>query len=93
MKRLMTAVSMLGVSACVTPARMYTTDELIAVGRRCGLALGELVQEQEEPRLLFMIAPNPPLAQTACVNRWARRRSLHPVVLEGVERVPDAQAN
>ncbi|HEY0326314.1 MAG TPA: hypothetical protein VGC46_10130 [Allosphingosinicella sp.] len=67
---------------------MYSTDELSEVARRCGLALGELVQEAEEPRLLFFITPNPPRAQQVCVQRWARRRSLHLVLIEGVERVP-----
>ena len=78
----------LAATACVTPARMYSTDELSEVARRCGLALGELVQEAEEPRLLFFITPNPPRAQQVCVQRWARRRSLHLVLIEGVERVP-----
>jgi len=80
-------------SACATPARMYTTAELTRVGQSCGLALGELAQEEEEPRLLFMIVPNPALSQQQCVSRWARRRSLHLVTLEGVERVSDAPSN
>ena len=78
----------LAATACVTPTRMYSTDELAAAGRACGLELGELAQEEEEPRLLFFITPNPPQAQRACVQRWARRRSLHLVLIEGVERVP-----
>jgi hypothetical protein len=76
------------VTACMTPTRMYSADELTAAGRACGLALGELAQEEEEPRLLFFITPNPPQAQRACVQRWAHRRSLHLVLIEGVERVP-----
>ena len=75
-------------TACVTPTRMYSDDELAAAGRACHLAPGELVQEGEEPRLLFFITPNPPRAQQVCVQRWARRRSLHLVLIEGVERVP-----
>ncbi len=75
-------------TACVTPTRMYSTDELAAAGRACGLELGELAQEPEEPRLLFFVTPNPPQAQRTCVQRWARRRSLHLVLIEGVERVP-----
>ena len=76
------------VTACVTAARMYSTDELAEVGRRCGLALGELAQEAEEPRLLFFVSPNPPVAQRVCVYQWARRRGLRLVTIEGVERVP-----
>ena len=85
--------ALLGLAACATPARMYSTAELTRVGQSCGLALGELAQEEEEPRLLFMIVPNPAIAQQQCVSRWARRRSLHLVTLEGVERIPDAPSN
>ena len=88
MNRLLLLLLPLLAAGCVTPTRMYSTDELSAAGRRCGLALGELAQELEEPRLLFMITPNPPEAQSRCVQRWARRRSLHLVILEGAERVP-----
>ena len=93
MKRLAVIVLTLGLAACATPARMYTTAELTRVGQSCGLALGELAQEEEEPRLLFLIVPNPALSQQQCVARWARRRSLHLVTLEGVERVSDAPSN
>ena len=93
MKRLAVIVLTVGLAACATPARMYTTAELTRVGQSCGLALGELAQEEEEPRLLFMIVPNPALSQQQCVSRWARRRSLHLVTLEGVERVSDAPSN
>ena len=79
---------LLGVTACVTRARMYSTDELAEVVRRCGLAAGELAQEPEEPRLLFFITPNPPVAQRVCVYQWARRRGLRLVTIEGVERIP-----
>lgn len=87
---LLQALVILGLTGCMTPARMYSVDQLNFVGQSCGLALGELAQEEEEPRLLFMIVPNPALAQERCVSRWARRRSLHLVTLEGVERVADA---
>ncbi len=83
----------LTLAGCMTPARMYTNDELTRVGQSCGLALGELAQEEEEPRLLFMIVPNPVATQQVCVRRWARRRSLTLVVLEGLERIPDAPSN
>jgi hypothetical protein len=81
---------LLAVGACATPVRMYTSAELGRAGATCGLALGELAQEEEEPRLLFMIVPNPAAAQQECVRRWSRRRSLNLVILEGLERIPDA---
>jgi hypothetical protein len=68
---------------------MYSADELGRAGRDCGLALGELAQEEEEPRLLFMIVPQAGPVKERCVGRWARRRSLHLVLFEGVVRVAD----
>ena len=78
--------------ACATtvPLRMYSASELGRAGQACGLALGELAQEEEEPRLLFMIVPQAGRAKERCVRGWARRRSLHLVLFEGLQRVPDA---
>ncbi len=42
-------------SACVTPARMHTQDELNAVTRQCGLALGELIQDEIEKKVLIAL--------------------------------------
>jgi hypothetical protein len=88
--RSLAVLTALGLSACATPTRMYSAAELGRAGTACGLALGELAQEEEEPRLLFMIVPTPARAQSSCVRRWARRRSLHVVTIEGLERVADA---
>ena len=88
MRAVVALALVLAVAGCVTPARMYSTDELAEVGRRCGLALGELAQEAEEPRLLFFVTPNPSVAQRVCVYQWARRRGLRLVTIEGVERIP-----
>jgi hypothetical protein len=73
-------------SACATtrPVRMYTPVELGAVAQRCGRALGEVVQEQEEPRLLFLFAANASEGDVRCVRRWSHRRSLHFVHIEAV---------
>lgn len=90
MRRICVLALLLAVSACATPARMYSPAELTRAGQNCGLALGELVQEAEEPRLLFMIIPEPAVSQQRCVRSWARRRSLTIVVLEGLERIADA---
>jgi len=73
-------------SACATtqPVRMYTAQELGAVAQRCGLALGEVVQEEEEPRLLFLFAAAAPERDVRCVRRWSHRRSLHFVHIEAI---------
>jgi hypothetical protein len=65
----------LALSACVT-ARMHTETELNGVTRQCGLALGELFQDESEKRLLFMIRDRATADERACVLRWARERHL-----------------
>ncbi len=78
----------LALSACAT-ARLHSEDELNAVGRTCGLALGELFQDEEEKRLVFLfrIAPTP--AERSCVVKWAKKKRLRPVIVEAVLE-PDA---
>ena len=66
-------------SACVTPARMHTADELNAVTRQCGLALGELIQDEIEKKVLIAMRSNATAEQQVCVARWARRNGLKPV--------------
>ena len=69
----------LALSACVTTKpQLYTQQELGRVAQSCGYALGELVQEHDEPRILFVFslaAENK--TDQACVYRWARPRKLH----------------
>lgn len=71
--------AMLGLSACVTPARMHTQDELNAVTRECGLALGELIQDEIEKKVLIALRNDPTAQQRVCVTRWARKNGLKPV--------------
>ena len=71
-------------SACAT-ARMHTESELNSIATGCGLALGQVAQDEEEKRLLFVMENAPSAPQRACVKRWARRNGLKPVFIEGVE--------
>ena len=73
-------------SACAAtqPVRMYSAQELGVVAQRCGLALGEVIQEEEEPRILFLFAAGAPAGEVRCVRRWSHRRSLHFVHIEAV---------
>ena len=71
----MPIVATLALSGCVTP-RIHSQDELNAVTRQCGLALGELFQDESEKRLLFAVRYEPTVQQRACVARWARRKGL-----------------
>jgi hypothetical protein len=69
----------LSLSACATPARMHTDEQLNAVATGCGLALGELMQDESAKKLLLTIHQDPTPAQRACVARWARRNGLKTV--------------
>ena len=68
-------LSLLLLSGCVT-ARMHTEAELNGVTRQCGLALGELFQDESEKRLLFMMRDGATAQERACVLKWARERHL-----------------
>jgi len=72
-------IATLALSACVTPARMHTQDELNAVTRQCGLALGELIQDELEKKVLIAMRSNATAQQRVCVARWARKNGLKPV--------------
>ena len=69
-------------SACVTPARMHTQDELNVVTRQCGLALGELIQDEIEKKVLIALRNAATAQQRVCVARWARRHGLKPVFVD-----------
>lgn len=71
--------STLALSACATPAQMHTDAQLNQVATGCGLALGELIQDQEQKKLLLMIHQNPSPEQRVCVAKWARRNGLKAV--------------
>jgi hypothetical protein len=71
-------ITALGVSACVTP-QMHSEAQLNTVATGCGLALGELIQDEEQKKLLLAIRQGPTPEQRACVAKWARRNGLKPV--------------
>ena len=79
MRALIAATTMLVLSACATPARMHTEAQLNEVALGCGLALGELIQDEEQKRLLLLIRQNPSAEQRVCVAQWARRNGLKAV--------------
>jgi hypothetical protein len=71
--------TLLGLSACATPARMHSEAQLNEVATGCGLALGELMQDEEQKKLLLMIRQNASKEQQACVSEWARKNGLKTV--------------
>jgi hypothetical protein len=66
-------------SACATPAQMHTEAQLNDVALGCGLALGELIQDESEKKLLLLIRDNPSVEQRICVAKWARHNGLKAV--------------
>jgi len=71
----------LTLSACATPARMHTDAQLNQVALGCGLALGELIQDESEKRLLLLVRDNPSAEQRVCVAKWAKRNGLKAVFI------------
>lgn len=72
-------VGICALSACATPARMHTEAQLNEVATGCGLALGELIQDESEKKLVLMIHQDPSAEQRVCVAKWARRNGLKAV--------------
>jgi hypothetical protein len=70
-------------SGCVT-ARMHTQAELNGVTRQCGLALGELFQDESEKRLVFLFRPDSTPQERSCVAKWARKNGLKAVFVNAL---------
>jgi hypothetical protein len=71
--------SFFALAACATPARMHTEAQLNNIALGCGLALGELIQDDSEKRLLLLVHDRPSPEQRVCVAKWARRNGLKAV--------------
>ena len=79
--RMAVVLAMLCLGGCVS-ARMHSETELNSVARGCGLALGELMQDESEKRLRLMMRNEPTVKQRVCVAKWARRNGLKAVFVE-----------
>ena len=71
-------------SACAT-ARMHTQEELNVASLGCGLAYGELIQDEEEKKLLIMFRAQPKPEHRECVRQWAKKRHLKLVVIDSIQ--------
>ena len=69
----------LALSACSTPAQIHSEDQLNAVALGCGLALGELIQDEAQKKLLLLVHNNPTTRQRVCIYEWARKNGLKAV--------------
>lgn len=75
----------LALAGCATTkARMHSQAEINSISRECGLALGELFQDESEKRLLFLFRVQPTQQERACVTRWAKENHLRPVFIEAM---------
>jgi hypothetical protein len=61
---------------------MHSEAQLNTVALGCGLALGELIQDESEKRLVIAMRSDPSAPQRICVARWARRNGLRAVFLD-----------
>jgi len=76
-------------SACAT-ARMHSQDELNSASLACGLTYGELIQDDEEKKLLIMFRAAPSPTHRSCVYKWARKNHLKLVVIDSIS-FPEGQ--
>jgi len=74
----------ISLSACATTARLHSEAELNDMGARCGLALGELFQDESEKKLLFLFKVQPTAAERSCVYQFARRNHLRLVTIDAI---------
>jgi hypothetical protein len=87
-RRLLFLAVSLALSACATvpkpQARLHSVAEINAVGKACGVAIGEVFQDESEKRLLFLMKPGATEEQRVCVGRWARKNHLRFVFVEAI---------
>jgi hypothetical protein len=58
---------------------MHDEAQLNTIATGCGMALGELIQDEEQKKLLLVIRQEPTAQQRACVAKWAKRNGLKTV--------------
>lgn len=84
MRLVLPITAALALSACAT-ARMHSQEELNSASLACGLTFGELIQDEEEKKLLIMFRQSPNPAQRDCVYKWAKKRHLKLVVIDSIQ--------
>ena len=64
---------------------MHSQDELNNASLGCGLTYGELIQDDEEKKLLIMFRAAPSPEHRQCVYKWARKNHLKLVVIDAIQ--------
>ena len=72
--------------------RLFSESELSEVARTCNVAAGEVIQEPDYPRFLFLYANGPSAEQLACVRRWSRERRMHLAFIQAIEWTEEENA-
>ena len=69
---------------------MHSQAELNSASLACGLTYGELIQDEEAKKLLILFREKPSASERACAYKWARKRHLKLVVIDGI-KFPEGQ--
>ena len=75
----------LSLSACATPARLHTEAQLNQVATGCGLALGELIQDESEGKRVLLLRREASAARRVGGAKWARRNGLKAVFVDNIQ--------
>ena len=90
MKAALLLPATVALTACAT-ARMHSQEELNLASLGCGLAYGELIQDDEEKKLLIMFRAAPTPEHRDCVYQGARKRHLKLVVIDSIQCPEEGQ--
>ncbi|WP_265529814.1 hypothetical protein [Sphingomicrobium marinum] len=86
MKQAAVLTLMLGLTACASTQRpvFNTPAQLNSAATNCGLALGELVQEEDARELLFVIREAPGPQERLCIYKFADANNLKVVLIDDI---------
>ena len=73
-----------GSEAIAIVLREGSQAEINSITEQCGLAAGELFQDESEKRLLFLFRIRPSAQERACVTGWAKKNRLRTVFIEAL---------
>jgi hypothetical protein len=71
----------LALSGCAT-AKLHDQQALNTIALGCGMTYGELLQDEQEKRLLIALKNDISAGQRACITSWARKNHLKPVFVQ-----------
>lgn len=77
--RALPIIAAAGVLSGCAAAKMHDQASLNSVALRCGMTYGDLIQDEQEKRLLIALKGNINPSQRACISTWARRNHLKAV--------------